>query len=115
MEYKERRKYSRILANFIVSYRKLEDSKILDTSQTKNISLGGVLLTTNSEFPKGTKLSLKLRLPNHPKPIELIGEVVDSKEKVKNLIYDTRIQFISLNEEQTKIMEELISYYLKKG
>ena len=59
----ERRQSQRIHGRFIVSYRILEDASALDITQTKNISLGGMLLTTNRAFSRGTKLGIEIRLP----------------------------------------------------
>ncbi|MFA5114712.1 MAG: PilZ domain-containing protein [Candidatus Omnitrophota bacterium] len=109
----ERRRYPRIKANFIVSYRVLEDSDVIDSSQTKNFSIGGMLFTTNKFFKKGTGLALRIRLPFDSRPVEIAGMVVDSREIVKNLIYDTRIEF-SPDEKQDGAIKQAVDYYLKK-
>ena len=80
----ERRKYARINARFIVSYRILEENDKTDISQTKNLSLGGMLLTTNRKLEQGTNLALEIRVPFDPNPIMLIGKVLESKEITKN-------------------------------
>ena len=46
----ERRKHPRVSGRFIVSYRILEEYNNADISQTRNMSLGGMLLTTNRVF-----------------------------------------------------------------
>ncbi len=111
----ERRKHPRISARFIVSYRMLEENNSIDISQTKNLSLGGMLLTTNKQFSPGTNLALEIRLPFDPHPIMVIGRVVDSREITKALIYDTRLQFLAVDENHRKVMTDTIEYYLKKG
>lgn len=110
----ERRKYPRILGRFIVSYRIAEESDILDFSQTKNLSLGGMLLTTNRQFAAGIKLILEIRLPFDPYPIIIAGKVIESSEVIKDLIYDTRIQFLSVDKRHLKAVSETVNYYLKK-
>ena len=110
----ERRKHPRIHGRFIVSYRILQESDHIDITQTKNISLGGMLLTTNKRFPGGTNLALEIRLPFDPDPIMLIARVLESREVTKGLIYDTRLQFLSVDEKHKKIIHETVSYYLKK-
>lgn len=85
----QRRKAPRVAGNFVVAYRILEGEAKSDMTQTKNVSLGGMLLTTNRKFPVGAKLALEIRLPVDPSPIMLVGSVVESKEVVSNLIYDT--------------------------
>jgi hypothetical protein len=111
----ERRKHPRINGRFIVSYRILEEVDNTDLSQTKNISLGGMLLTTNRNFEAGTNLALEIRLPFDPSPIMAIAKVLESKEITKNLIYDTRLMFLAVDEKHKKIIKETVDYYIKKG
>jgi len=111
----EKRKHARICGRFIVSYRILEEDDKIDISQTKNLGLGGMLLTTNRKFDTGTNLAIELRLPFDPNPIMLSGSVLESKEITKNLIYDTRIVFTSIDEKHKNIIRETVSHYLKKG
>jgi len=117
MEYggPERRKTPRISARFIVSYRILEEADNIDITQTKNLSLGGMLLTTNRLFEPGTNLAFEIRLPFDPHPIMLIGKVVQSREITKDLIYDTRIQFLAIDEKHRNVIGQTVGYYLKKG
>ena len=110
----ERRKFPRIIARFIVSYRVLEENDAIDVSQTKNLSLGGMLLTTNRKFDSGTNLALEIRLPFDPNPIMLIGKVVESREITRNLIYDTRLSFLAVDERHRKVISQTVDYYVKK-
>jgi hypothetical protein len=111
----EKRKHPRIEARFIVSYRILEDNDIVDVSQTKNLSLGGMLLTTNKKFSPSTHLAIEIRLPFDPNPIMLIAQVLESKEIIKDLIYDTRLQFLGVDEKHRNVINKTIDYYLKRG
>lgn len=110
----ERRKYPRITGRFIISYRIVEEFNNIDITQTKNLSLGGMLLTTNRQFQPGTKLNLEIRLPFDPNPIVILGKVVESREIIKDLIYDTRLEFLDIDEKHKKIISETVDYYLKK-
>jgi c-di-GMP-binding flagellar brake protein YcgR len=110
----ERRKFARITGRFIVSYRVLEEDDCIDISQTKNISMGGMLLTTNRQFPPGSKLAIEIRLPFDLNPILLIGRVVDSHEITKDLIYDTRLEFLTMDDRHRKIITQTVDYYVKK-
>ncbi len=94
----ERRRYKRIDVNFIVSYRIKREKDNSDLSQTKNVSEGGMLLTTNRKFEKGVRLAMFIRFPFIPQKIEIEGEVIDSKEVVKDVIYETRLRFFGLEE-----------------
>jgi c-di-GMP-binding flagellar brake protein YcgR len=111
----ERRKYPRISARFIVAYRIVEESDNVDISQTKNLGLGGMLLTTNRQFPPGTSLALEIRLPFDPNPIMLMAKVMESLEIIKDLIYDTRVEFLSVDENHRGIINKTVTYYLKKA
>lgn len=110
----ERRQNQRIHGRFIVSYRILEDASVVDITQTKNISLGGMLLTTNREFSRGTKLGIEIRLPFDPNPIMLLAVVQDSKEIAAGLIYDTRLQFLSIDQKHIDSISQTVAHYLKK-
>ena len=111
----ERRKFPRITNRFIVSYRLLQEQDKVETSQTKNLSLGGMMLTTSHKFDPGTTLALEIRLPFDPNPITVIAKVEESHEVTKDLIYDTRLSFSSVSEKQRKVIMDTIDYYLKKG
>ena len=111
----ERRKHSRINGRFLVSYRILEESDNIDITQTKNLGMGGMLLTTNRKFEPGTNIALEIRLPFDPNPIMLVARVLESHEVTKNLIYDTRLMFFSVDERHRKVINETVNYYIKKG
>lgn len=111
----ERRKHQRISGRFIVSYRILEENDNIDISQTKNLSLGGMLLTTNRKFASGTNLAIEIRLPFDPNPIMLIGKVIESHEITKDLIYDTRMQFLAVDERHRSVINQTVDYYLKRS
>jgi len=110
----ERRQHGRISGRFIVSYRILAEHEKIDISQTRNLSLGGMLITTNRTFEPGTHLALEIRLPFDPHPITLVGKVVESKEITRNLIYDTRLLFLAIDEKHKHIITDTVDYYSKK-
>ncbi len=117
MEYSgaERRKFPRMDGRFIVSYRILEEADNIDITQTKNVSVGGFLLTTNRQFTPGTNLALEIRLPFDPDPIMIVGVVIQSLEVTKNLIYDTRLSIVNLDKKHREVINKTIAYYAKKG
>ena len=111
----EKRKHPRATGRFIVSYRIMDEINNVDITQTKNLSLGGMLLTTNCQFPDGTNLALEIRLPFDPCPILIVAKVLESKEITKGIIYDTRLIFLAVDEKHRKIINETVGYYIKKG
>ena len=112
----ERRKFSRINANFVVSYRILEEIDNYDISQTKNICIGGMLLTTNVPFEPGTRLNLEIRVPfnSNKDPINIVGRVIESKVITNNLIYDTRLEFLTIDNPSKEAVEKTVEYFSKR-
>lgn len=111
----DKRKHPRVERRFIVSYRVLEENSGIDVTQTKNLSLGGMLLTTNRQFELGTSLALEIRLPFDANPIMLIGKVVESREITKDLIYDTRLEFLAIDERHRNAISQTVLYHLKRS
>ena len=74
-----------------------------------------MLLTTNCQFPVGTNLALEIRLPFDPDPIMIFAIVLESNEISKGIIYDTRLNFLAIDEKHRHIIGETVGYYLKKG
>ena len=109
----ERRKKPRIAGKFVVSYRVKVEVNNYDISQTRNLSLGGMLLTTNRFFSRGTVLAIDIRLPFFIDAIKITGMVIESKEVVKDLIYDTRIQFLEIDPRAESIVNDTVGYYLR--
>lgn len=110
----ERRKHPRLNANFIVSYRIIEPPSDFDLSQTKDVSQGGLFLTTNRSFDSGTLLAMTIRFPFVSEKLKLTGQVVSSYEKVKDLLYETHIRFENPDEEFLKNIGNFIKKELNK-
>ncbi len=109
----ERREYPRILGKFVVSYQAKSCDSHTHISQTRNLSKGGMVLTTNKNFPPGTILTIDIRLPFNADKISLDGQVLDIKEVVKYLIYDARIKFINLEPKYEEKIKDTVNYYVK--
>jgi len=71
-------------------------------------------LTTNKYFTPGTKLAIEIRMPVDPVPLMLIARVIESTEITKNLIYDTRLEFLAVDDNHRRIISQTVDYYLKK-
>lgn len=110
----EKRKHTRARGRFVVHYKILEEVDNVDMTQTKDLSLGGMYLTTNRKFAPGTRLALQIRLPFDPSPIMIVGKVVDSKEIARDLIYDTRIEFLEVDKRHKDVIGQTVDYYTKK-
>ncbi|MDP8260342.1 MAG: PilZ domain-containing protein [Candidatus Gygaella obscura] len=111
-----KRQTPRTPGTFIVTYKNssLADSEI-DVSQTKNIGRGGMLLSTTKQLEQGTVLTLEVRLPFNKEPIHFMAEVLDSKEVIRGLSYDTRLKFVNMDESQKQSLEITLNNYLNTG
>ncbi|MFH1771273.1 MAG: PilZ domain-containing protein [Candidatus Omnitrophota bacterium] len=110
----ERRRHSRLIASFVVSYRIKEIPNNSDLTQTKNVGQGGLLLTTNKKFDKGTLLAVTIRFPFAPQKIELTGRVIESKEVARDLIYETRMCFLDSDEDFFRQLGKFVETRLKR-
>jgi hypothetical protein len=110
----ERRKFVRIDGTFVISYSDVtgQEPKI-DLSQTKNISVGGILFTTGKQYDPGATLKIKLRLPDAPDYLSAKVRVISCKEKLKGILYDTRVKFTGIREEDKDAINKIIEYNAK--
>ena len=110
---RDRRKYRRGDANIVVSYHIQKEDANYDLTQTKNVSQGGMLLTTNRKFDKGTRLDMTMQFPFLDDKIRVVAEVVGSKEILKDLIYETRLRFYDLRGQWPKKLDNFVKEHLK--
>jgi len=119
---KERRRYVRVRKPIVVQYKENSQSR-WDMTLVKDISAGGMLITTDRAFPEGTVLNFRINLPSSPfQKFEVNGKVVSSKNMVARLsgevlssAFISRIQFFELNESQKQSLEFYIGSFLKQG
>lgn len=84
MEYTDkRRKDSRVEATIEVRYKSVKDFLI---EYSRNISRGGIFLTTPEPLPEGSKLRLVFYLPDSSKEINIIGKVIHSLTREKAML-----------------------------
>ena len=111
----EKRKYTRIKKNFILTYYDLTDpSKRHDASQLKNISLGGICLITGKPYPPGTHLGIELKTPFLSELTHLEGLVLESHTSIHNIIYETRVKFTQLPNQSKFVLQKLIEHFEKR-
>lgn len=89
---KEKRKYGRLDFQLQLNLNKK------DKSRTKNISAGGLRFTSAQKLKPGSKVDLKIDLPNRTTPVNFKGKVVwsktlPSKAKSKKKTYDIGVKF----------------------
>ncbi len=111
-EGKERRVYKRIAKHFILTYYDMADPQVrFAASQLRNISVGGMCLITSQPFPPGMMLGIELKTPYIAELTHLEGEVLGSRERVKGLIYETRMRFSELSPQARYVLERIVEHY----
>ena len=109
----ERRRYIRIKKSFLLSYsNKSEPNEKYEITQLKNISLGGMCFVTSQRFTVSTELNIELKTPYLAETTHLTGIVLESHEKMKNRIYETRLEFRNLDTEAKVLLQKLMEYFL---
>ena len=109
----EKRRYTRITKNFILSYFSLEKPRQKHSiSQLKNISLGGMCFITEEAFEPGTRLGVELNTPYLSGTTYLEGQVLESREKVALILYETRLQFDKLSTDAQFVLKEMIDFFI---
>ncbi|MEW5895778.1 MAG: PilZ domain-containing protein [Candidatus Omnitrophota bacterium] len=113
--FKERRQYKRIKKNFVLTYYDItKPDQRFSTTQLKNFSQGGVCLITDQKFPKGTILRLEIKSPFFVNITQMEGAVLESHERVKDIIYETRMQFKDLPKETEDVLLKSVEFFEKK-
>ncbi len=111
----ERRRYHRIQKNFILTYYDMANpDHRFEATQLKNISLGGMCLITSKGFPAHTVLAIELKTPFLLELTHLEGLVLESHEKVKDIIYETRLEFKNLSLDAEYLLNKLVEHFEKK-
>ena len=109
----ERRQYIRIKKSFLLTYYlKDEPHRKFEITQLKNISLGGMCFVATFNLIPSTRLCVELKTPYLAETTHLEGIVLQSHEKMKNKIYETRLQFCELDTEATVLLKKLMDYFL---
>lgn len=110
---KDRRHYVRIKKNFILTYYSKDDpTQKHEISQLKNISLGGMCFVTTNALEKSLKIGIELKTPYLADTTYIEGLVLESHEKVKDMIYETRLQFGSLDAQAEFLLTKLVEIFI---
>jgi hypothetical protein len=111
----ERRKAPRASVAMVVNYHVLGVIDNLEFAHTKNTSLAGFLLKTKTEIKHGVCLVLEIPWPSRLTPIRLLGRVVESLLSDNPGVFDTRIEFLAMNDETRGIVKKLIEHYQEQS
>ncbi len=109
----ERRFHKRIKKNFILTYFDVNNPSVkFEITQLKNISKGGICFITTRTFPASTQIGIELKTPYLSGTTYLEGTVLESHEKIKNLLYETRLEFAPLEAPAEFLLNKLIEYFV---
>jgi len=109
--FKEQRLHPRIYRNFILSYYEKGKSALKDNiSQINNISRGGMSFVSTHPLKDKATVVLDLKTPFIVDSIHLEGVVLESREKIPEMIYEIRVQFNDIPEFVLQVLEKIESY-----
>ncbi|MCK5214258.1 MAG: PilZ domain-containing protein [Candidatus Omnitrophica bacterium] len=111
-ERSDRRRFKRIKKHFILTYFDLTAPAVKhDASQLKDISLGGICFLTSTPFSPGVQLGVELKTPFFAELTHLEGTVLQSQEKIKNIIYEVHMEFNTLSAQARFILSKIIKHF----
>ena len=111
----ERRRHKRIHKTFILTYFVLTDpDKKYEITQLKNISLGGLCFITSKPYEPSVKLGVELKTPYLTDTTHLEGVVLESIEKINDLLYETRVIFEGLTPDAEFLLSKLIEFFIEE-
>jgi hypothetical protein len=111
----ERRQHARIRKHYIVRvYQKENPALKQEACQIENISRGGLCFSSTAPFLVGTQIALELRTPYVAEKVYIEGLVLESKEKIKGVVYQNRIKFTELSPYAAEVLDKVEKYNLSK-
>lgn len=117
----ERRKSERVKRLLIVQYAAEPDNFLKwDMSTMKDLSEGGMLVTTSRNFPNGTVLKFRFQLPTEPhQKLTLKARVVCSENIVTKMGfvidgYSSRVEFLDMDDEQKAKLQKYVQWFTSK-
>jgi c-di-GMP-binding flagellar brake protein YcgR len=114
---REKRRFIRFEIALKVNYIAERDLRIEKKGMTKNINVSGILLSTGEKIPEGTKLDIRLFLPEALNPVHLIGSVMWSRgvSEGKIMSYDSGIAFDKVEEDNKNTFLKFLCDLMNKN
>lgn len=107
----ERRLFIRIPLWFIVKYRLYPHANEFHQGIAKNISAGGICLTTKDRLKKGRILNLEISLPPLERDINVFGKIVWSCKQELTDHFIHGIEFKKINPKDFGDIKETIEIF----
>ncbi|MBL7081447.1 MAG: PilZ domain-containing protein [Candidatus Omnitrophica bacterium] len=113
MAQQERRKKKRIKKTFYALLRPYDSTATWVSATIRDISESGLCAFTQSEFPLGEELDIKIQAldAEGPKKINIRGNVVESKKE--GVGYCLRIVFTKYSDEDRNSLTDIIESFSK--
>ena len=114
----EKRKYIRIEAPIVVTYKIGGEHPITKKTITKDFSEGGIRFPVYEELKTGTPLELYIETPFDTIPIFATGQIVWTKAlstKEGREIYDVGVKFTKMQTFEKKRMLQTTKHFLSMG
>ncbi|MFH1782817.1 MAG: PilZ domain-containing protein [Candidatus Omnitrophota bacterium] len=94
---KEKRRFIRFETAVKINYILQKEPKIEKTAKTKNVNTGGLQLITDEKLDAGSKVELKIFVPDGLNPVHMNGVVLWSKGDDKP--FNSGIEFGKVEED----------------
>ena len=109
-EWEKKRRFQRFALSYPVRYRLHDAPRDVDfiTSQTKDISGGGISFYTKGSFPLGTILEFEVDVPSIDHSVRALGRVMRIEEVEADQLYDVGISFSQIDDKDQKDLVEYI-------
>ena len=81
-----------------------------NVSQVNNVSKGGLSFSSTHPLKQGIIVTIDLKTPFIADSIRLEGLVLESREKIPEMIYEIRVQFQQIPEQVLTVLDKIESY-----
>ncbi len=113
----DRRKYIRIPYEAVLRYKSRPEKgpkkKLFLDAASKNISSGGILMTTKEHFAAGTLLEVELDIPSLEgySTVTITGQIVRSKETQGGKMHENGVSICKIKEEDRDMLEQFLEFF----
>jgi c-di-GMP-binding flagellar brake protein YcgR len=108
----ERRRHRRFIEEVRVRYRDLEGVDPSCWGRTRNLSLGGLYLVSESPVPLGSHLAFEIHIQNETAPVLALGRVVRTAPEQDG--HAAGVEFLWVSQEDRANLSRLALYFRKK-
>lgn len=100
----------RIESHIVLSYKSVDEEKF-NSSQLLDISRQGMQFTTGKNYPEQTSMTIHVLVPtSYPDKLQISGIVTHCHEKLKDMLYNTGIEYQSNTAETIAAINDYLDY-----